>query len=261
MFFVCNKDKIISVAIALSTVLVLFLLAATFKQNSLNNTVQTSTGTSKLLPIYSVDTEENKVALTINCAWNADDIDLILETLSKNEVKATFFMVGEWVNKFPDAVKKINESGNEIANHSESHVHVNNLSYEENIEQIVECSDRIQRITGNPTTLYRGPYGEYNDTVVKASSDSNHIMVQWSIDTLDYNGLTGEQMWQRIEPKLEKGSIILMHNGTENTALSLDMIIKNIKEKGLEPVTVSELIYKENYSIDNNGVQHKINNK
>ena len=109
-----------------------------------------------------------------------------------------------------------------------------------------------------PTTLYRGPYGEYNDTVVNAVQDSNHIMVQWNIDTLDYNGLTGEQMWQRIEPKLEKGSIILMHNGTENTALSLDMIIKNIKEKGLQPVTVSELIYKENYIIDNNGVQHKL---
>ena len=257
MFFVCNKDKIISVAIALSTVLVLFLLAATFKQNNLNNTIQTNASTTKLIPIYSVETEENKVALTINCAWNADDIDLILETLAKNEVKVTFFMVGEWVNKFPDAVKKISESGNEIANHSESHAHVNNLSYEENVEQIIECSDRIQVITGKPTTLYRGPYGEYNDTVVKASNDSNHTMIQWSIDTLDYNGLTGEQMWQRIEPKLEKGSIILMHNGTENTALSLDMIIKNIKQKGYELVTVSELIYKENYTIDNNGVQHK----
>lgn len=257
MFLVYNKDKIISVAIALSTVLVLFLLAATFKQNTLNDTIQTSGATSKLLPVYSVDTDENKVALTINCAWNADDIDLILETLSKNEVKATFFMVGDWVSKFPDAVKKINDSGNEIANHSESHAHVNNLTYEKNIEEITKCSDRIKSITGNPTILYRGPYGEYNDTVVKASNDSNHIMVQWSIDTLDYNGLTGEQMWQRIEPKLENGSIILMHNGTENTALSLDMIIKNIKEKGLQPVTVSELIYKENYSIDNNGVQHK----
>ena len=254
MFFVCNKDKIISVAVAISTVLVLFLLATTLKQNTLNETVQTSTEASRLLPIYSVDTEENKIALTINCAWNADDIDLILEILSKNGVKATFFMVGEWVNKFPDAVKKISESGNEIANHSESHVHVNNLSYEENVEQIVECSDRIQLITGNPTTLYRGQYGEYNDTVAKASNDSNHIMIQWSIDTLDYNGLTGEQMWQRIEPKLEKGSIILMHNGTENTALSLDMIIENIRKKGFEPV----LIYKENYYIDNNGVQHKL---
>ena len=256
MFFVYNKDKIISVAIAMSTVIVLFLLAATFKQNTDRNTIETSATTSKLLPIYSVDTEENKVALTINCAWNADDIDLILETLSKNEVKATFFMVGDWVSKFPDAVKKISDSGNEIANHSERHSHVNNLSYDKNLEEITKCSERIKNITGNPTTLYRGPYGEYNDTVVKASNDSDHIMVQWSIDTLDYNGLTGEQMWQRIEPKLEKGSIILMHNGTENTALSLDMIIKNIKEKGYELVTVSELIYQENYSIDNNGIQH-----
>ena len=258
MFFVYNKDKIISVVIALSTVLVLFLFAATLKQNSLdNNVIQTSSGTSKMLPVYNVDTEENKIALTINCAWNADDIDLILETLSKNEVKATFFMVGDWVSKFPDAVKKIYENENEIANHSESHAHVNNLSYEKNVEQITKCSDRIKTITGEPTTLYRGPYGEYNDTVVKAAQDSNHIMVQWNIDTLDYTGLTGEQMWQRIEPKLEKGSIILMHNGTENTALSLDMIIKNIKGKGYQPVTVSELIYKENYTIDNNGLQHK----
>ncbi|MBQ3145030.1 MAG: polysaccharide deacetylase family protein [Clostridia bacterium] len=255
MFFVYNKDKIISVVIALSTVLVLFLLAATFKQE---NTIQTSAGTTKLLPIYSVDAEENKVALTINCAWNADDIDSILETLSKNEVKATFFMVGDWVSKFQDAVKKIYESGNEIANHSESHAHVNNLGYEENVEQIIECSDRIQVITGKPTTLYRGPYGEYNDTVIKAAQNSNHIMIQWNIDSLDYKGITGEQMWERIEPKLDKGSIILMHNGTENTALSLDMIINNIKQKGYNLVTVSELIYKENYTIDNNGVQHRL---
>lgn len=258
MFYVTNKDKLISVGIALSTVLVLFLLAATFKTQNIGETIQTSTKSSKLLPIYNVDTEENKVALTINCAWNADDIDLILETLSKNQVKATFFMVGDWVEKFPDAVKKIYESGNEIANHSESHPHVNNLSYEKNVEEITKCSERVKEITGKPTALYRGPYGEYNDTVLKAAEASNHIVIQWNIDSLDYKGLTGEQMWERIGPKLEKGSIILMHNGTENTALSLDTLIKNIKEKGYELVTVLDLIYKENYTIDNNGVQHKI---
>ena len=214
----------------------------------METSIQTSAKTSKMLPIYRVDTEENKLSLTINCAWNADDIDLILETLSKNKVKATFFMVGDWIEKFPDAVKKIYESENEIANHSESHPHVNNLPYEKNLEQI----------TGSPTTLYRGPYGEYNDTVLKAAEASNHITIQWNIDSLDYKGLTAEQMWERISPKLQKGSIILMHNGTENTALSLDVLIKNIKEKGYELVTVSDLIYKDNYTIDNNGVQHKL---
>jgi len=91
-----------------------------------------------------------------------------------------------------------------------------------------------------------------------AAKDNNHFVIQWSIDTLDYKALTGEQMWERIEPKLESGSIILMHNGTENTATSLDMLISKIKEKGFNIVKVSDLIYKENYIIDNNGVQ-KIN--
>lgn len=257
MFFVYNKDRIISVVIALSTIVILFLLATTFKQNNIDRTVPTSSQVLKLVPIYSVDTNEKKVALTINCAWNADDIDLILNVLSENNVKATFFMVGDWVAKFPDSVDKIYQSGHEIANHSETHPHVNNLNYEKNVEQISKCSDRIKKLTGKPTKLYRGPYGEFNDTVVKAVEDTNHIMIQWSIDTLDYNGLTQEQMWQIIEPKLTNGSIILMHNGTENTAISLDSIIKNIKEKGYELVTVSDLIYKENYTIDNFGIQHK----
>ena len=242
MFFVYNKDKIISAIIALSTVLVLFLIAGTIKKNTINNSISTSVATTESLPIYSIDTKEKNVALTINCAWNAEDIDLILETITKNEVKATFFMVGNWAVKFPEAVKKIQESGNEIANHSYSHPHVNNLSYEQNVEEITKCSDTINKITGNKTIYYRAPYGEYNDLVINAAKNSNHIVVQWDIDSQDYKGLTEEQMWERIEPNLKNGSIILMHNGTENTALALDGIIKNIKEKGYNLATLSELI-------------------
>ena len=219
MFFVYNKDRIISVVIALSTILILFLISGVLSVNS-KPTVETVAENKKLVPIYSVDTEENKVALTINCAWNAEDIDLILETLAKNNVKATFFIVGNWAEKFPEAVKKIQASGNEIANHSYLHPHVNNLSYEKNADQIIKCMEAINKITGVKTTLYRAPYGEYNDTVIKSAMDNEHLMVQWDIDSLDYEGLSCEQMWERINSKLKKGSIILMHNGTENTALS-----------------------------------------
>ncbi len=255
MFYIVNKDRIVSCVIALSTILVLFLMATVVPAKELD-TVETASNGSKLLPIYSVDTEENKVALTINCAWSADDIDLILETLNNNNVKCTFFMVGEWVGKNQDAVKKIFDNGHEIANHSYSHPHVNNLNYDKNVEEINKCNSLIEKLIGQKPTLYRGPYGEYNDTVIQAATDTNSKAIQWSIDSLDWQGLTGEQMWERIEGKLDKGSIILMHNGTDNTALSLDMIIKNIKEKGYDLVKVSELIYHENYSIDNNGVQH-----
>ena len=254
MFFVLNKEKIYSYIVALSTVIVLFV-TATVLSNMDNNVLPTSAKASKELPIYSVECEESKVSLTMNCAWNADDIDSILETLNKCNVKITFFMVGEWVDKYPETVKKIYDAGHEIANHSNTHPHVNNLTYEKNVEEILECSKKIEAITGQKTTLYRGPYGEYNNTVIKAAIENNHQVIQWSLDTLDYNGLDYEQMWDRLNTKITKGSIILMHNGTEHTANSLERIINNIKEKGYEIVKISDLIYKDNYTIDANGIQ------
>ena len=167
-------------------------------------------------------------------------------------------MVGDWVEKFPKEVKKIADSGHSIGNHSDTHPHVNELSLEKNKEQIRKCSDRIEKITGQKTNLYRGPYGEYNNTVIKAAEEESHKTIQWSIDTLDYTGLTGDQMWNRIKDKLTNGSIILMHNGTKHTADSLDKIIYNIIQKGYNIVPVSELIYNENYTIDNSGIQKQI---
>lgn len=256
MFFVFKKDKIMAFLVACSTVFALFLMTSFFAKTPEDASILTGAN-QKQLPIYSVKTEEAKVALTINCAWNADDIDKILEVLEKEQVKATFFMVGEWIEKNEESAKKIFNAGHELANHSYSHPHVNNIDYDKNSEQISKCSELIQKITGKPSTLYRGPYGEYNNTVIQSAKDNNHKTIQWSIDSLDYKSLTGEQMWERIEPKLQNGSIILMHNGTENTANSLEFLITNIKNKGYKLVTVSDLIYKENFGIDNNGMQYK----
>ena len=255
MFLVFNKDKIMAFVVACSTVFALFLMTSFFAKTP-ENTIATA-ATKRQLPIYSVQTEEKKISLTINCAWNSEDVDKILETLDKHQVKITFFMVGDWIEKNEEAARKIYQAGHELANHSYNHPHVNNLSYDKNVEQINKCSDLIKKITGKPSTLYRGPYGEYNDTVIQAAKDNNHYTIQWSIDSLDYKALTGEQMWERIEPNLENGSIILMHNGTENTANSLDMIITKIQNKGYKIVPVTELIYTENYIIDNNGKQQK----
>ena len=144
-------------------------------------------------------------------------------------------------------------------NHSSTHPHVNNLSLEQNAEEIKTCSEKIKAITGSDTTLYRAPYGEYNNTVIAAAKEANHTTIQWNLDSLDYEKLTGERMWNRIKDKLSNGSIILFHNGTEHTADSLDMIIKNIKSKGFEIVKVSDLIYTDNYSINSNGTQVKNN--
>ena len=123
------------------------------------------------------------------------------------------------------------------------------------MKEIKECSEKIKEITGNETTLYRAPYGEYNNTVIKAAKEQGHLAIQWNLDTLDYTGITGNEMWQKLESKLSNGSIILTHNGTKHTADSLDMLIKNIKASGFQVTTVSDLIYKDNYTINNNGTQ------
>lgn len=256
MFLVFSKEKICTYIVSILTVFLLFFVANTMKSNNFN-TVATSSNAEKLLPIYNVQTQDKKISLTMNCAWNADDVDKILEVLNQNNVKITFFMVGDWIEKFPDSVKKIYESGNEIASHSDTHPHVNNLSYEENIEEIEKSNQKIEKITGQRTKIYRAPYGEYNDTVIKAANDKGYYTIQWDLDTLDYTGITGGEMWNRLEGKIKEGDIILSHNGTKHTADSLDMLIKNIKAKGFEVVKVSDLIYKENYNINSNGTQIK----
>ena len=114
MFFVFNKQKIIAYGVTLLTVIFLFVVAT--KIDGSKKAVETYSENTRLLPVYQVKTEEKKVAFTMNCAWNADDIDSILETLKNNDVKITFFVVGSWVDKYPEAVKKMSEAGHEIAN-------------------------------------------------------------------------------------------------------------------------------------------------
>lgn len=252
MFIVFNKEKLQTYAVAILTVAVLIGIANT---NSIK-TIQTSSS-EKLLPIYNVQTDKKQVAFTMNCAWSADDIDSILETLKNNDVKITFFIVGEWADKYPEAVKKIYDAGHEIGSHSDKHPHVNKLSGEENLKEIQSSVSKIEKITGAKTNLYRAPYGEYNNIVIQTAKENGYFTIQWNLDTLDYEGLTGEEMWNRLKDKVVNGSIILSHNGTKHTADSLDMLIKNIKSKGYNFVKISDLIFKENYEINANGTQIK----
>lgn len=184
MFLIFNKEKIYAYLVSVITIVLLLGIATTMGNK---DTVETSANTTKLLPIYNVQTNENEVAFTMNCAWNADDIDKILTVLKENNTKITFFMVGDWIEKFPEAVKKISDEGHEIASHSNTHPHVNNLTYEQNIEEIEKNNDKIEQITGKRTNIYRTPYGEYNNTVIKAANDKGYYTIQWSLDTLDYS--------------------------------------------------------------------------
>ena len=252
--FVINLRKI-----TMAFSLLCILIAVCFGGDFIVSEVIETNANSRILPIYSVETADKMVALTFDCAWGADDIPDIINTLNKNDVKAAFFMVGSWIEKNPDAVKLMHENGMDIGNHSDSHAHVNNLSYEANIEDMKKCNERIMKITGEETKLYRGPYGEYNNTVITAAENLNMKVIQWDVDTLDYTGKTTAEMCERIKKKIRNGSIILMHNDTKYTASGLQEIINTIKDLGYEIVPVSEMIYYENYEINHEGRQ--ISNK
>lgn len=213
----------------------------------------------KKLPIYSVDTNDKLVALTFNCAWNIDDLDSILDTLKKNGIKASFFMTGEWVENYPDAVKKIAEAGHDLASHGDGHKHMNSLSKEECMQEIYGVHKKVFELTGIEMDLFRPPYGEYNDTVITAARESGYYPIQWSIDSLDWKNYGVKEMTERVveHKALGNGGIVLMHNGTDYTAKALQGIIDGLKNKGYQFVAVSELIIREEYEIDHAGRQVK----
>lgn len=142
-------------------------------------------------------------------------------------------------------------------NHSFNHAHVNKLSYEKNIEDMKKCNELITNITGEDVKYYRGPYGEYNNTVIQAAKALDMQVVQWDVDTLDYEGKTPNEMCERIKKKIRNGSIILMHNDTKHTAQGLQQIIDTIHNEGYNIVSLDELLYAENYQINHEGRQIK----
>ena len=209
------------------------------------------------LPIYSVDINEKKIAITFDAAWSAEDTDQLIEILKKHNAKATIFAVGDWVDKNPEAVKKFHKNGHEIANHSDTHAAFSKISREEIKSEIVSCNKKIEAITGVTPKLVRAPSGDYDNKSIEVAESLNMKMIQWDCDSLDYQKLSIDEIYNRITNKVQNGSIILFHNGVENTPEALDKILTKLEKDGYEFVTVSELIYWDNYGIDHTGRQIK----
>ena len=219
--------------------------------------VQTVFGKEKMMPIYSVQTDEKVVAVTFDAAWGADDTDILIEILKEFDVKATFFICGYWVTKFPEAVKKFHEAGHDIANHGDTHAHVASLNFEQNVEEIAAAHTRVLGLLGIEMDLYRPPYGEYNDTVLKAAKSLNYYTIQWDVDSLDWKRPTPEAMTERVlsHKSLQNGSILLFHNDIPETPIALRKILAELKNKGYSFVPVSELIHRGEFKLDHTGRQ------
>ena len=210
---------------------------------------------NRQLPVYCVQRDDKVVALSFDAAWGNEDTQTLIDILDKYDLTSTFFVVGDWVDKYPESVKALADSGSEIMNHSSSHAHFSKLSDSEITADISLCNEKIAAVTGVTPTLFRCPYGEYDDHVINAVRSMGMTAVQWDVDSLDWKGLSAQDIQRRVVTKVTPGSIVLFHNAAENTPEALPGIIESLLADGYHIVPVSQILLEGDCRIDNTGRQ------
>jgi polysaccharide deacetylase family sporulation protein PdaB len=211
--------------------------------------------TVRSLPIYSVERSDKKIAITFDCAWGVDYTEKLLDALQANNAAATFFMVQFWTEKYPEYVKKIDEAGCEIGTHSATHSYMSKQNEEEIKQELTSSATAITAVTGKKVELFRAPYGDYDDLLIDTATALGYYTIQWDVDSLDWKDLSATDIALRIVNGVTDGSIILCHNNGLHTAEALPLVLSTLQNKGYTFVTVGELIYRENYTINSAGRQ------
>lgn len=211
--------------------------------------------TPRLVPIYSVEREDKVVSISFDCAWGTEYTDDILKALKVSDVRATWFMVEFWTEKYEDFVKKISEAGHEIGTHSSTHSYMSKQNAEEIKLELSSSAEAIEKITEKKVELFRPPYGDYDDELIKTASELGYYTIQWDVDSLDWKDLSAADIAMRVINGVKNGSIILMHSNGLHTAEAVPIILETLKNRGYSSVPIGELIYKENYTIDGAGRQ------
>lgn len=215
------------------------------------------TSRGRLVPIYRVDTPDKVVAISFDATWGTDLTDEILEILKENNVYTTFFLAGQWIDKYPDYVVKIAQHGHEIGNHSYSHPHMNSLTSAGVIQELERNGEMIRDLVGEQPLIFRPPFGEYNNTVIQAASSIGYKTIQWSVDSLDWKNSTSEQIYARVMSQIKPGDIVLFHNAAPGTPQAIRRLIPELKKQGYDIVPVSKIILDGDYYIDHDGTQKR----
>ncbi|MCK9444389.1 MAG: polysaccharide deacetylase family protein [Tissierellaceae bacterium] len=210
---------------------------------------------TKELPIYSVETSEKKISVSFDAAWGHEYTPFILDTLDKYNIKSTFFLVGFWIDKYPEDVKEIARRGHDVGNHSTTHPNMSQLSKEKILEEINTTGDKIVELTGKKPILFRPPFGDYNDLLIQTCEEEGYYPIQWDVDSLDWKELGSQPVVDRVTRNVRNGSIVLFHNNAKYIEEYLPIVIERLQESGYEIVPISELIYREDYMMDNTGRQ------
>jgi len=224
----------------------------------LNDNATTVVAPKRELPIYCVERDDKVVSISFDASWGADKTISILDILDKYNVKTTFFLVGGWVEKYPEMVEEIFRRGHEIGNHSDTHAHMNQLSVEGIRKELRIMSDRVEKLTGVRPTLFRPPYGEYNNRVIEVARGEGYEAVQWSIDSLDWKDRGTQDIIKQCTHRVENGDIVLFHNDSNDIVNALPTVIEHYQSLGFEIIPVSQILLTTPYTIDVQGRQHPV---
>ena len=178
-----------------------------------NPAVVGASAATRQLPIYCVQKDYKVLSISFDAAWGNEDTQQLIDILSKYNVKATFFVVGEWVDKYPESVKALSDAGHEVMGHSNTHAHFNSLSSQEIVDDLNACNDKIEAVTGVRPTLFRCPYGEYDDHVINAVRSLDIEPIQWDVDSLDWKDLSAADITQRVTSAMDSDCIFVMDQG------------------------------------------------
>ncbi|ALS24900.1 polysaccharide deacetylase family sporulation protein PdaB [Paenibacillus naphthalenovorans] len=195
--------------------------------------------------VYSVVTDKKVVALTFDISWGDKRTEPILKILEDKGVKnATFFLSSPWSKEHPEIVNKIVKGGWEIGSHGHKHVNYSSLNDEEIRAQIRTAHQILSEVTGTSPQLIRLPNGDFDKRVLRIAEELNYSVVQWDTDSMDWQNPGVNNIINRVVSKAHPGDIILLHasDSSKQTHEALPVIIDQLREKGFEFVTVSQLM-------------------
>lgn len=192
-------------------------------------------------PIYRGNPNKKMISLMINVAWGNEYIEPILKTLERENVKATFFLDGSWLKKYPEVAKQIQAGGHEMSNHAYTHPDMKMLSREAQYNQITKTESLLKSTLNVKNKWFAPPSGSFNQATVQIAEEQGLKTVLWTIDTIDWQKPSADTILRRISAKLEPGALILMHP-TYSTRDAIGGIIATAKARGYSLGTVSETL-------------------
>ena len=252
VYHVINRRQAI---ILLAVVFVIAALSVTLVSSipAVLTSVITDPDTNK--PICCTDRADNVLCLTFDTSRADEQIDPLLKILAQNNIKATFFVTGEWAERCFNSMKKLVDSGQEVMNASDKPSGMTSLFENDTINLINAGGDKIQAITGKRPIFFRPPDGEYDDNLLETLALLDIYPIGWDVESFDIKGLDTGAIIKRVVSQSASGSIIRFNTDGKNTLDALPSVIKQLNQKGYTFIPMSEMIHKDNYTINRLGRQ------